>query len=432
MHSRNVPALRLEGFDGEWAIEAIGEFARLLPHNSLSRDQLTNLDTGVSNVHYGDILVKLTAITSPDELPCVKDAGQFLKQIGHLLADGDVVFADAAEDLAVGKCTEVRGVGGKQVVAGLHTIPIRPLRSFGEAFLGYAFNADSFHNRLIPRVQGTKVSSISARVLLETELAIPPTLEEQQAIGAIFTNLDAAINQHTKKHQALQQAKTALMQRMFPQEGQTVPELRLDGFDGEWAIEAIGEFARLLPHNSLSRDQLTNLDTGVSNVHYGDILVKLTAITSPDELPCVKDAGQFLKQIGHLLADGDVVFADAAEDLAVGKCTEVRGVGGKQVVAGLHTIPIRPLRSFGEAFLGYAFNADSFHNRLIPRVQGTKVSSISARVLLETELAIPPTLEEQQAIGAVFTRLDTLITTEAKYIESLKQTKTALLQRMFI
>ena len=44
----------------------------------------------------------------------------------------------------------------------------------------------------------------------------------------------------------------------------------------------------------------------------------------------------------------------------------------------------------------------------------------------------PPTLEEQQAIGAVFTRLDTLIATEAKYIESLKQAKAALLQRMFI
>src|SRR5699024_2069526 len=69
----------------------------------------------------------------------------------------------------------------------------------------------------------------------------PPTLEEQQAIGAIFTNLDAAINQHTLKHKALQQSKTALMQRMFPQEGQTVPELRLEGFSGEWEKTTLGE-----------------------------------------------------------------------------------------------------------------------------------------------------------------------------------------------
>lgn len=58
--------------------------------------------------------------------------------------------------------------------------------------------------------------------------------------------------------------------------------------------------------------------------------------------------------------------------------------------------------------------------------------SINTKILGATEVAIPPTLEEQQAIGAVFTRLDTLIATEAKYIESLKQAKSALLQRMFI
>src|SRR5699024_11236654 len=83
--------------------------------------------------------------------------------------------------------------------------------------------------------------SIGQDLFFQMPVATPPTLEEQQAIGAIFTNLDAAINQHTLKHQALQQSKTALMQRMFPQEGQTVPELRLEGFSGEWEKTTLGE-----------------------------------------------------------------------------------------------------------------------------------------------------------------------------------------------
>ena len=73
----------------------------------------------------------------------------------------------------------------------------------------------------------TGLPSLTSQTINSADISIPHTLEEQQAIGAIFTNLDDAINQHTKKHQALQQAKTALMQRMFPQEGQTVPELSL-------------------------------------------------------------------------------------------------------------------------------------------------------------------------------------------------------------
>ena len=58
--------------------------------------------------------------------------------------------------------------------------------------------------------------------------------------------------------------------------------------------------------------------------------------------------------------------------------------------------------------------------------------SINTKILGGTEVVIPPTLEEQQAIGAVFTQLDTLIAAEAQYVASLKQAKTALLQRMFI
>lgn len=65
-------------------------------------------------------------------------------------------------------------------------------------------------------------------------------------------------------------------------------------------------------------------------------------------------------------------------------------------------------------------------------VTGGAQPQLTREVLNEVEAPTPPTLEEQQAIGAVFTQLDTLITTEAKYIESLKQAKTALLQRMFI
>lgn len=397
MPKQNVPALRLGGFEGEWETTSIGTVSTL--HN------------GRDYKHLGE--------------GCIPVYGT-----GGYMVSVDQALSHDKDAVGIGR----KGTINKPYIlkAPFWTVDtlfyVVPNQDTDLAF----FYASVLQVDWMAKNTATGLPSLTSQAINSADISVPHTLEEQQAIGAIFTNLDAAINQHTLKHKALQQSKTALMQRMFPQEGQTVPELRLEGFSGEWETEAVGAFSRLLPHNCLSREQLTDLDTGVSNVHYGDILVKLTAVTTPDGLPFAKDATQFQHLTGHFLNDGDVVFADAAEDLTVGKCTEVQDIGNKKVVAGLHTIPIHPIRSFGKAFLGYAFNADSFHNRLIPRVQGTKVSSISARTLLETELSIPPTPEEQQAIGAVFTNLDQLIAAEDKYIASLKQAKTALLQRMFI
>ncbi|WP_288802354.1 restriction endonuclease subunit S [uncultured Corynebacterium sp.] len=426
MTKQNVPALRLKGFSGEWENEAVGAFSRLLPHNSLSREQLTDLDTGVSNVHYGDILVKLTAVTTPDGLPFAKDATQFQHLTGHFLNDGDVVFADAAEDLTVGKCTELQDIENKKVVAGLHTIPIHPMRSFGKAFLGYAFNADSFHNRLIPRVQGTKVSSISARTLLETELSIPPTLEEQQAIGAIFTNLDAAINQHTLKHKVLQQAKTALMQRMFPQEGQTVPELRLEGFSGEWKPVRLDAF---------------EIKTGPfgSTLHAEDYVAVGTPIVTTEHFKSgqLPDTGDSIPQVSkqdtarlsmYLLDEGDIVFSRVGSVDINARVTRHQ----KGWLFSGRVLRLRLDASCDAAFLHSALETEQVRTSIISRAVGQTMPSINTKILGATEVFIPPTLEEQQAIGAVFTQLDTLIAAEAQYIASLKQAKTALLQRMFI
>lgn len=187
-----------------------------------------------------------------------------------------------------------------------------------------------------------------------------------------------------------------------------------------------------MQNNSLSRAELST-EGIVKNVHYGDVLVKFGDLIemNRDELPYIKN-----EKVANSLAencqlqDGDVVFADAAEDNTVGKCAEMVSVSTNVVVSGLHTIPCRPKIKFSEGFLGYYLNSFSFHDQLLPMIQGTKISSISKKALSNTYISFPESMEEQKRIASFFRSLDTKISLQTKRIEKLKQLKTACLSRM--
>lgn len=104
----------------------------------------------------------------------------------------------------------------------------------------------------------------------------------------------------------------------------------------------------------------------------------------------------------------------------------------QKVVSGLHTIPCRPRSKFASGFLGYALNANSFHDQLLPQIQGSKISSISRTVLRNTQIKCPKDIKEQTAIASYFRSLDRQITLQSQRLEKLKQIKAACLDKMFV
>ena len=172
------------------------------------------------------------------------------------------------------------------------------------------------------------------------------------------------------------------------------------------------------------------------NVHYGDILVKFGDLIdmSKETLPYIKnDSIATSLAEACRLHNGDIVFADAAEDNTVGKCAEIMSIDNKDVVSGLHTIPCRPETVvFAEGFLGYCLNAPSFHDQLLPLIQGTKISSISKKALANTFISYPSDIDEQRHIATFFRSLDTKILLQTQRIEKLKQMKAACLNKMIV
>lgn len=238
------PKIRFIGFEDKWNKSSYSETFSFLRHNSLSRAELDFLKGSVKNVHYGDILMKFNNIldVNKESLPYIVDEGMALKLAKNCsIQNGDIIFADAAEDNTVGKCVEIVSQNEDSLVAGLHTIPARPLFKFSEHYLGYSLNANSYHNQLLPLIQGTKISSISKSALQKTSITYPSTLSEQQQIASYFKSLDGFIQGTRKKISSLKQLKSASLQSMFPQVGETKPRVRFKGFEGDWKSSKASE-----------------------------------------------------------------------------------------------------------------------------------------------------------------------------------------------
>lgn len=281
---------------------------------------------------------------------------------------------------------------------------------------------------------GSDQPFISTSKLDKWKIMMPMNIEEQEKIGVYFSNLDHIITLHQRKYDKLVVIKKSMLEKMFPKDGQTKPEIRFSGFTDDWEQRKLGDILVSLQNNTLSRADLSNKDGVAKNVHYGDILIKFGEVldVSKESLPMISDEGVLTKYKSSYLQNGDVIVADTSEDSTVGKCSEIAGLNGEIVVSGLHTIPYRPVEQFASGYLGYYLNSSAYHSQLIPLMQGIKVTSISKSAVHDTDIIYPKAKEEQSKIGKYFQSLDHLITLHQRELEKLKKIKLSMLEKMFV
>ena len=253
---------------------------------------------------------------------------------------------------------------------------------------------------------------------------LPQDAREQRKIANFIITLDRRIDAQQSLVKSLKKYKRGLSDTLFDRTAQS-PSCK---------IVKLGDAFELLQNNTFSRDDLTTNPSSVQNIHYGDVLVKYGAVANISEYapPYIKPTINLQKFVAtSYLRDGDIVFADTAEDYSVGKATEIAGANGLAVLSGLHTIPCRPLMKFHPMYLAYYFNSSLFRRQIYPLVQGTKVSSISKGELVKTSVYAPME-REQRRIASMLYLLDLRITFEEKTVNALTNTRTALLQQLFI
>lgn len=220
----------------DWEVAKLGERFRFISNNTFSRDFLCE-DGEIKNIHYGDVLIKYgsTLDVSQSDIPAINTEILPSYQPKCLAEDGDIIIADTAEDETVCKATELWNIGGKQVVAGLHTMWCRPAQNtFAIRFLGYFMNTSLYHNQVLPLIQGIKVSSVSKSAIQGTWLCIPP-IEEQHRIASALTSIDNLIDSLDRLIAKKRDMKQGAMQQLLS------GKKRLKGFTEPWKIYKIDD-----------------------------------------------------------------------------------------------------------------------------------------------------------------------------------------------
>jgi len=187
---------------------------------------------------------------------------------------------------------------------------------------------------IVSKTSGSTFSNVDGKTLKCIKIPLPPTLEEQQAIASALSDVDKLIRSLDGLIQKKQAIKKGTMQQLL------TGKKRLPGFDGEWEVKKLGECFDFLKTGTQSRSDL-NSHGDVGYIHYGDIHSKWDLFLDCDNQAVPKiDIGKvkFLPK----LQQGDLIIADASEDYeGVGKSIEIKNIGERNIVAGLHTMLLR-------------------------------------------------------------------------------------------
>ena len=418
------PALRFKGFTDPWEQRKLDEaFDFTVPNNTLSRAELNQESGSVRNVHYGDVLIKYGSVLDAqnDELPFITGRSKDDFK-GALLQNGDIIIADTAEDETTGKVCEIVNIQDKDVVAGLHTMVCRPKNKTAEGYFGYYMNSSSYHHQLLPLMQGIKVLSLSKTNVQKTTVKYPKDKAEQQKIADCLRRIDTLIILHQRKYEKLVNIKKSMLDKMFPKNGASVPEIRFKGFTDPWEQRKLEEYLEVSGQKNFEGIYTKEDVLSVS----GDF-----GIVNQIEFQGRSFAGASVANYG-VVETGDIVYTKSPlKSNPYGIIKANKGKNG--IVSTLYAV-YKPKQSANPEFVQIYFEQDArMNNYMHPLVnKGAKNDmKVSAENALKGQIVFPD-IKEQRTISEFFRNLDTLITLHQRKLEKLQNIKKSCLEKMFV
>ena len=402
------PALRFKGFTDPWEQRKLGDaFERVVRKNTNNESRLP------LTISAQDGLVD--QITYFNNRVASRDVSNY-----YLVYNGEFAYNKSTSDGYPFGAVKRLDWYEKGVLSTLYIVfALKHPEKDDSDFMTVFYDTDRWHRGVAERAaEGARnhgLLNISADDFFDIDTTMPEDKVEQEKIGRILKKLDTLITLHQRKYEKLVNIKKSMLDKMFPQNGVSVPEIRFKGFTDPWEQRKLKELyfqlternADLLPYQktlsvatmSFKTDGNGAADTSLANykrLRTGDIAFE----------------GHTSKEFRY----GRFVLNDVGDGIMSPRFSALRP---------LHEMPIN--------FWKYYIHYEPIMRKVL--VNSTKAGTMMNELVINEflqESILVPSVAEQQAIGRFFKQLDTLITLHQRKLEKLQNIKKSCLEKMFV
>ncbi len=395
MMSRLVPKLRFEEFSGEWEEKQIGDFFTAFSGGTPSS---TN-----KNYYGGNIPFIRSAEINKEKTELFLTKKGLDNSSAKYVNKGDVLYALYGANSGDVGVSRIKGAINQAILC-LHS------KESNHKFLFYYLTKEK-KNIIDKYIQGGQ-GNLSGNIVKSISIYLP-TPKEQKKIANTLSSLDNLIEAQSKKVEVLKKHKKGLMQKLFPKDGERLPEFRFEGFLGDWEEIKLGSIGKVSMCKRILKDQTTI---------YGDIpFYKIGTFGKEADAYISKEIYEKYKNKYSFPKKGDILISASG---TIGRLVVYNGINAYFQDSNIVWIDNNEI-IIKNSFLYFCYKNVKWNtdNNTIARLYNDNLRSMKIKI---------PKLTEQKKIAQTLSSLDNLIEAQSKKIETLKAHKKGLMQQMFV
>ena len=419
MGNKNVPEIRFSSDFGDWQNSKLEALAKFEKGRGYSKKDLVQY--GYRAILYGRLYTNYETVIEDVDTYVAKDEGSIRSKAGDVIVPSS---GESSEDIARASVVPYTGVilGGDLNIIEVDNNVLDPL------YLAFAISNGSTKRELTKRAQGKSVVHLHNSDLKSTEVTYPD-IQEQRLISNLLKYIESIITFLQQELTTLKQTKQGFLQKMFPKESETVPEVRFPGFSGEWELRKFNDLIRKLTGGASIKPN-DYQDTGIRTIPKGAINSSGVADLKGSKYitPTFLEENNLSK-----VSTGDLVTS--LRDLVptapnLGRIVRITGPQETFIMPqGVYRIELH--EKVSEDFLIAYSNSDKYRKVISSEKNGSTQVHIRNGEFLNIQI-LSPSCKEQARIGDFFNHLETNIALQEQELEALQQTKQAFLQKMFV
>ena len=390
-----VPAIRFAGFTDPWEQRKLGELALTYSGGTPS--------AGNSAYYGGEIPFIRSAEIDCDSTELSLTVAGLNNSSAKLVDKGMVLYAMYGATSGEVAISKIKGAINQAILA------MDASDMAANRFIAYWLRRQkkSITETFLQGGQG----NLSGAII--KELGIPqPSLDEQRQIGSFFSNLDDLITLHQRKYDKLVIFKKSMLEKMFPKDGESVPEIRFAGFTDPWEQRKLGEFGSVAMCKRIYKEQTSE---------QGDVpFFKIGTFGADPDAFISNELFEDYKRTYPYPTPGTLLISAAG---SIGRIVEYQGE--KAYFQDSNIVWLEHDHRLNDAFL------KPLYSKIEWGLEGSTIKRLYNKDLLSAEVTIPDG-REQKEIGQFFAKLDSLITLHQRKLELLQNIKKSLLDKMFV